>query len=273
MIRELFAGMDSRVVGKAVRDPGQAVMRLVLRARLLRAGGAEERRRYLTFLSREYGVDGAALSAEYAQSDFRRWFVDRKAELARFPGPYRHGTTGAFGCEALYLLVRAARPRVVVDTGVLYGASTAHILAALAKNGAGRLHSIDIGRSEEEPPHDFFIPAEVKPHWELIIGDSRRELPSLLDRCRTIDMFHHDSLHTFEHMMWEFMTAYPHLSTNGILSSDDVHNPHSLVGIFRENAFAAFCKRFQAVSDTFFNLGVAFPTSRARPASAVAVGA
>jgi predicted O-methyltransferase YrrM len=59
--------------------------------------------------------------------------------LGCFRGPYRHGTTGECGCEALYLLVRAARPRTVVKTGVLYGASSAHILAALARNGEGQL--------------------------------------------------------------------------------------------------------------------------------------
>ena len=35
---------------------------------------------------------------------------------------------------------------MVVETGVLYGASSAHILAALAQNGDGELHSIELGR-------------------------------------------------------------------------------------------------------------------------------
>ena len=259
MIRELLAGIDRRVMGKAIRDPGRAIMRLVLRVRLMRSGAADERRRYLTFLSQQYGIDGVALSEEYAHSDFRRWFLERKAALARFAGPYRQGTTGDFGCEAMYLLVRAARPKVVVETGVLYGASTAHILAALNHNGGGKLFSIEIGRSDAEPPHDFFVPAEVKHCWELIIGDSRRQLPALLERNPVIDMFHHDSLHTFDHMMWEFTTAFPHLSPRGVLSSDDVQNPHSLLGIFRENAFAAFCKRYKAPGATFFNLGLVLP--------------
>lgn len=261
MIRQLLAGTDSRLLRKAVLHPGRAVMRLVLRARLARSTVAEERRRYVAFLSHHFGVDAMALATEYAQSDYRSWFVNRKAELARFPGPYRHGTTGEFGCEALYLLVRAARPRVVIDTGVLYGASSGHILAALARNGEGELHSIDIGRSEAEPPHDFFIPEAFRQRWELIIGDSRRELPALLERYPTIDMFHHDSLHTFAHMMWEFRTAYPHLSSRGVLTSDDVYNPHSLARLFGENAFAAFCSGQRSIAPTFANLGVTFPTS------------
>jgi hypothetical protein len=146
-MKGLLAGIDARIVGKAVRNPSRAMLRLVLRARLARTGIDEERRRLLDFLSRRYGVDAAELTAEYHRSDFLAWFRERRAALERFPGPYRLGTTGEFGCESLYLLVRAARPRVVIDTGVLYGASSAHLLAALARNGGGELHSIEIGRS------------------------------------------------------------------------------------------------------------------------------
>jgi predicted O-methyltransferase YrrM len=244
------------MLGKAMRHPARAIMRLVLRARLARTRIEEERTRFLTFVSQRFGVDGPALAAEFARSDFLQWFRERRAAIRRFTGPFRLGTTGEFGCEALYLLVRAARPRVVVDTGVLYGASSAHILAALAQNGTGKLYSIDIGRDPREPPHEFFVPEELQPRWELNIGDSRRELPRLLGRLPAIDMFHHDSLHTFEHMTWEFETVFPHLGPEGVLSSDDVLNPSSLLGIFRQNAFPAFCERRQVSYATFHNLGV-----------------
>jgi hypothetical protein len=210
-------------------------------------------------LSRRFGVDAEGFLADYRQSDFYRWFHRRRVALHHFPGPYRFGTTGLFGCEALYLLVRAARPRVVVDTGVLYGASTAHVLAALAHNGGGELHSIDIGCDHREPPQDYFVPTEFQSNWELIIGDSRRELAPLLRRCRSIDLFHHDSLHTWEHMTWEYGTALPYLSANGVLSSDDVQTSESLAGIFRPNAFTAFCRRRRIPFATFHNLGIAIP--------------
>lgn len=258
-MKGLLAGIDARTVGKAVRNPSRAMLRLVLRARLARTGIDEERGRLFDFLSEQYGVDGMALADEYHRSDFFAWFRERRAALERFPGPYRLGTTGEFGCEALYLLVRAARPRVVVETGVLYGASSAHILAALVRNGGGELHSLEIGRDHREPPHDHFVPRDLQRHWTLVIGDSRHELRSLLKRCAPIDMFLHDSLHTFDHMTWEFETALPHLSPAGILTSDDILNPPSLLGVFRETAFPAFCKRRQVPYATFKNLGVAIP--------------
>ena len=174
----------------------------------------------LELLSSRYHVDGEALGLEYRQSAFREWFLRRRAELARHPGPYRHGTTGQFGCEALYLLVRAARPRTIVETGVLYGASSAHLLAALARNGEGTLYSSEIGRRPDEPDHEYFVPDELRDRWRLVIGDSRRELPGLMERCAPVDMFYHDSLHTYEHMVWEFGTALPHLGFDGLLASD-----------------------------------------------------
>jgi predicted O-methyltransferase YrrM len=156
-----------------------------------------------------------------------------------------------------------------VETGVLYGASSAHMLAALARNGEGELQSIEIGGNPGEPPHDHFVPRNLQHRWKLIMGNSRHELPLLLSQCNSIDMFYHDSLHTFEHMSWEFETALPHLGPSGILASDDVLNPPSLTGIFREGAFSAFCKEHRIFHDTFHNLGVAL---RAEPTALRRIG-
>jgi predicted O-methyltransferase YrrM len=255
-MKGILAGVNGTTLRKAVRNPRRALLRLVLRARLVKTGAAVERRRLLDFLSSRYGVDADALAAEYRQSAFHSTFQRQRAALERF-AEYRHGTTGSFGCEALYLLVRAARPRVIVETGVLYGASSAHLLAALARNEEGTLYSIELGRKPWEPPHDHFVPEELRDRWRLIIGDSRRELPALLEWCSPIDMFYHDSLHTFEHMTWEFRTALPHIGPGGILASDDVLNPPSVSGIFRPGPFFRFCRGEHLRFVTFQNLGVA----------------
>jgi predicted O-methyltransferase YrrM len=240
-MRGLFAGIDRAVVAKAVRDPRRALLRLVLRSRLAGQDVETDRRVLLELLSSRYQVDGEALGLEYRQSAFREWFLRRRVELARHPGPYRHGTTGQFGCEALYLLVRAARPRTIVETGVLYGASSAHLLAALARNGEGTLYSSEIGRRRDEPDHEYFVPDELRDRWKLVIGDSRRHLPGLMERCAPVDMFYHDSLHTYEHMVWEFGTALPYLGIGGLLASDDVLNPTDVQRIFRPGPFHSFC--------------------------------
>ena len=255
----MLAGIDRRTLAKAVRDPRRALLRLVLRMRLAGRDAERDRHALLELLSAHYGVDGEALRAEYRQSAFRAWFLRRRAELARHPGPYRHGTTGQFGLESLYLLVRAARPRIIVETGVLYGASSAHILAALARNGDGTLHSLELGRTSEEPAHEYFVPDELRGRWRLSIGDARRLLPAVMERHAPVDMFYHDSLHTYDHMIWEFETALPHLAPRGLLASDDVLNPTSVAGIFRPGPFHAFCDDRHLPFATFQDLGFAWP--------------
>ena len=255
----MLAGINRRTLAKAVRDPRRALLRLVLRSRLAGRDVETDRRHLLELLSARYGVDGEALRAEYRQSAFRAWFLRRREELASHPGPYRHGTTGHFGCESLYVLVRAAKPRIIVETGVLYGASSAHLLVALARNGHGTLYSLEIGRRPEEPAHEYFVPDEIRERWRLSIGDARRELPAVMERCAPVDLFYHDSLHTYDHMFWEFGTALPYLSPRGLLASDDVLNPTSVAGIFRPGPFHAFCDDRRIPFATFQNLGVAWP--------------
>ena len=38
-----------------------------------------------------------------------------------------------------------------------------------------------------------------------------------------IDLFFHDSLHTYAHMMFEFGTVWPFLKSGSVLLSHDVH--------------------------------------------------
>lgn len=246
-----------RQLGKAIRHPGRAILRVVLQARVSRNDARMQRQQYLAFLSRWFKVDAWDLADEYRRSSFAREYAGRLTELRRYRGPYRMGTTGQAGCEALYVLVRAAKPQEVVETGVLYGGSSGHILAALARNESGRLHSIDLAGAPDEPPHDFLVPARLQHRWEFVEGDSRDHLPSLLARLGQVDLFHHDSLHTFEHMTWEYEAALPYLLPGGVLSSHDVLISHSLREIFGNNAFTAFCERHHPRCVTLGNLGIA----------------
>jgi len=123
-----------------------------------------------------------------------------------------------------YAVVRALEPDVVVDTGVANGVSASYVLLALHKNGRGSLHSIDIGDASYLPAGKstgWLIPHWLRERWSLHVGDSREALPPLLRRFSQIDVFIHDSLHTYEHMMFEFEQAYPRLRPGGVLIADD----------------------------------------------------
>jgi hypothetical protein len=134
-------------------------------------------------------------------------------------------TTSLDDCLTIYTLVRFWQPLVMVETGVFYGAISAAILYAMARNGKGRLYSIDYPVESDGLDVSWrggLVPESLRPQWELLLGDSRRELPVLLNKLGSIDAFNHDSLHTTRHMTWEFETAWRAIKPGGFLSSHDV---------------------------------------------------
>lgn len=123
-----------------------------------------------------------------------------------------------------YIAVRAFQPEIIVETGVANGVSSAYLLLALQKNAGGRLFSIDLGDPSYLPqgkPPGWIVPDWLKERWVLLIGDSRQLLPNLLPELGTIDIFIHDSLHTYDQMLWEYRTAFPFIRPGGLLFSDD----------------------------------------------------
>jgi predicted O-methyltransferase YrrM len=240
-----------------MRHPFRAVKNGIRVVRFALLDLDAERDKLFEFLTAKFGADMSAIRNEFEHSEFYEWTRDRREALANYNGPYRFGSTGQWDCEALYYLIRAMQPQTVVETGVCYGASSSYILEALERNGHGQLFSIDLGNPPEEPPNDFFVHPDHRARWQLIIGDVRDEMPPLLNRLRQIDLFHHDSLHTYDHMMWEYETALPYLNPAGAISSDDVGMILSLAQPLRNNPFSDFCVRHEWASHTASNFGVA----------------
>lgn len=125
-----------------------------------------------------------------------------------------------------YTLVRLMRPGLVVETGVNNGFSTRFLLLAMERNDCGMLHSIDLPTPKEDVRQmgkeiGWLVPAGLRARWQLHLGDARELLPKLLTTLGTVDIFIHDSLHTYDHMLFEYRTAWPHLRVGGILLSDD----------------------------------------------------
>lgn len=123
-----------------------------------------------------------------------------------------------------YMLTRALRPQVIVETGVAFGVSTAFLLQALEQNGQGVVHSIDLpplvdveGRFTGRA-----VPEALRDRWTLHRGSAARVLPEVLKSVGKVDMFVHDSLHTRRHMAWEFETVSAYLSPGSVLLADDV---------------------------------------------------
>ncbi|MGI0155313.1 MAG: O-methyltransferase [Thermoplasmata archaeon] len=179
---------------------------------------------------------GAPPLGRFPHAWVRQREVTRRATELGWPPPEFHHRW--FG-ESLYWLARTVRPRAIVETGVEKGLTSYFWLRALADNDYGTLHSIDlptvgttervnadgrVDRShvEEAGRTGALVPPSLRNRWELTLGDAKRELPALLSGLGSIDLFFHDSDHSYAHQLWEYRTAWPALRDGGLLTSDDV---------------------------------------------------
>lgn len=161
----------------------------------------------------------------------------------------------------LYAVVRTVKPCLMLETGVFDGSFSTIYLKALYDNYSeegldGRLISIDLpaGESIEEsttrmrrihlPPGcrpGWLIPDNLRDRWELHIGDSRQLLPQILSGCKELDLFFHDSLHTYSHMMFEYETAWPKLKKGGVLMSHDIHWNRAFINFVSSKGLSEHC--------------------------------
>lgn len=148
----------------------------------------------------------------------------------------------------LYALVRAIRPELFLETGVLHGLTSYFLLRALEKNGSGNLCSIDLPSYADTGPcnrdgHYAILPPGREPgwivpnqywyRWELTLGTSEDRLPEILLSHNEIDIFLHDSEHTYETVWFELNQVWPKLRANGVLICDNIRD---------SAAFFDFCK-------------------------------
>ena len=157
--------------------------------------------------------------------------LTKVADGLKTPGP---STMGENALRAIYLVVRALRPLHTIETGVADGVSSAHSLQALSDNRShpGILHSIDLtpadalaGQRTEvawkprEPRSrlgsGWVVPDRLRPFWDLRLGDTHRHLPSLVSELPSIDLFLHDSDHSFECQMFGYRAIWPKLRQGG----------------------------------------------------------
>lgn len=149
----------------------------------------------------------------------------------------RHWAADSLLARCCYLVCRLLEPDVVVETGVAYGVSSAFILRALEENGRGSLYSVDLPplRREVDRFWGIAVPDALKGRWNLHRGSSRRVLPELLGELGSVDLFVHDSLHTYRNMRREFEAVWPDLRTGGVILADDVERNRAFGELQQKN--------------------------------------
>lgn len=202
--------------------------------------------RYKSPLSRVRSISGTftespllAVSCVAAQSElslpstmeFKEW----RSEFFEIWHQTKAPSQGSFGkefdlgkpsAETLYYLVRWLRPRRVVETGVARGVSTLLVLAAMDRNGLGELLSFDVNSSVGS-----LVPTN-HPRWNLQLlstSNLQSDLIQGLQEASPIDIFFHDSDHSFYQQSFEFSVARCHLGHQGLLLSDDVESSQAFL--------------------------------------------
>ncbi len=154
----------------------------------------------------------------------------KKKELEKYPSknapyPTLYSIDNDSG-YLLYVICKIMKPGKVVETGVAYGRSSSYILQALHENGHGKLYSIDYSfrHWESKQMIGSMIPNHLRDNWNLIYGIASKKLKPLLKSLGQIDIFIHDSAHTYNNMMSEYNISWPFIKKDGLLMSDDITN-------------------------------------------------
>ena len=193
--------------------------------------------KYMSFLSRLSHADEQEIKNyldEFCKDQrFRLEFSQKLDEFEREDNPYKGDIR--FHSLTLYAFVRAFKPEIVVETGVAYGKSSALMLCAMEHNQKGRLLSIDLPNDKERAladgarthtgNHDvgWLVPDYLKKRWDLYLGDARKLLPKLSRSIKSVDIFLHDSLHTYEHVEFELNTVFPKLKKGSLVVCDNIN--------------------------------------------------
>lgn len=130
--------------------------------------------------------------------------------------------------RTVWTVCRLRRPKLVVESCVGRGLSTAAVLDALERNGAGRLVSLDLPPLADPwfSASAELVPQRLRHLWDYRRGSVRRTLPELLQELarsnQSVSLYIADSLHTAAHIDWEVRTASAALSPGGVIVVDDV---------------------------------------------------
>lgn len=227
-----------------VRDTGEQVLGLLLRSTfgpILRRQFATPSVAALHFGSRKTTTEVTEALKETSGpiddtfvGQCRREFVPLMAELQARKSASELTYPAAYGVEAgtgflIYALTRFHRPAVVLETGVANGESTFLLLAALQANGKGALHSVDISADA-----GCLLTAAEKRRWGFhAFGGSKAGFRRILAGIPEIDLFIHDSDHSYSWHLFELQSAYEHMSATGVIASDDCDKTY---------AFLDFCE-------------------------------
>lgn len=128
---------------------------------------------------------------------------------------------------AAYAIVRAVKPAVAVETGILDGLGSRAMLAALERNAGegpdGHLWSFDV-----MPGAGTLVPGRLRGRWTPVYQSTEQGLPEFVAE-RQLDFFLHDSLPDPGYQRFELETALAHAQPGAVLMTT-----HGWSGVLEE---------------------------------------
>ena len=127
----------------------------------------------------------------------------------------------------IYDLVRLAKPKIVIETGVAYGWSSLAILKAISDNDEGKLISIDMPYPTKNNDEyvGAVIPLSLRHNWRLI---RKPDKPGITDAINLvggkIDFCHYDSDKSWWGRKYAYSILWNSLRSKGIFISDDIQD-------------------------------------------------
>ncbi len=191
---------------------------------------------HLTPLSRAYLVSYTAVICGHSEAEIEKFFREletdealrRSLEERALASPDRHNSDiePRYGRRlGWYALMRATKPRVVVETGVDRGLGTVVIAAALRRNAVegapGMLYATDIIAT-----CGHLMSEDYRKFAKILLGDS---VESLQKFDQPVDIFLHDSDHRPEYEWAEFLAIEPRLHADSIVMSDNSQQTSKLL--------------------------------------------
>jgi predicted O-methyltransferase YrrM len=182
----------------------------------------------LTPLNRQYLVSFIAIVSGHAEADIERYVreVEEDTILRAQLRQLTRQSQDRHNCDieprygrrsGWYALLRATRPRVVVETGVDRGLGTVVMAAAMKRNAdegfPGLVYATDI-----IPECGHLLAEPYKSYCRIVLGDSVETLKKF---SAPVDIFLHDSDHRPEYEWAEFLAVEPKLHRDSIVMSDN----------------------------------------------------
>ena len=207
--RFLLKARRVREEGARVRDHPLAIAKFVLLDPETHSYSYElaNRDELVEFCASLLGIGSPEVAAYLAEidSDPELGTRLRRRTLARIDAKWRM----PLGNRLLwYVIARAVKPRLTVETGIFDGLGSLMLLRALDRNAGegadGRLLSIDL-----DPRSGWIVPDRLRGRWEPVFGDILTDLEPAV-AGREVGPLVHDSVHAERFQRFEFELALAH---------------------------------------------------------------